>query len=55
MGEDRIRCRETELVQKFDDAGLAMLLANGLDHRLRLRDMGADAERLIVGEAANLL
>jgi hypothetical protein len=36
MGEDRIWRGETELMQKLDDAGLAMLLAGAFNHGLRL-------------------
>ncbi len=54
VGEDRIFSRDAELLQKFYDAVLAVIAPHALYHRLRFRHVRADAERMIVGKAAQL-
>ena len=41
-------------MQKFHHAAFAMLPLHAFDDRMRFRDVGADAERFVVGETADL-
>src|SRR6185503_18989689 len=54
MSEDRIGRRNAKLSEKLHDAVFPVLILHNLHHRFRFCDVGADAQRMIIGKPPEL-